>query len=95
MVRWGELSGIDVTDETGEVALGRSAAAGKDAIQKCCAARVIWTTPVLMGVPLMMAPPDDADDGATAVLCVCKKQCFWSRCYAFGGPWLVSAFWLI
>ena len=55
-VRWGELSGIDVTDETGEVALGRSAAAGKDAIQKCCAARVIWTTPVLMGVPLMMAP---------------------------------------
>ena len=55
-VRWGELDGIDVADESGEVALGRSAAAGKDAIAKCCAARVIWTTPVLMGVPLVMAP---------------------------------------
>ncbi len=55
-VRWNELSGISVTDETGELDLGKSAAAGKNAILKCCAARVIWTTPVLMGVPLLMAP---------------------------------------
>ena len=55
-VRWNELNGIDVTDEDGGVELGKSAAAGKNAILKCCAARVIWTTPVLVGVPLMMAP---------------------------------------
>ena len=55
-VRWNELDGIDVESEDGETPLGKSAAAGKNAILKCCAARVIWTTPVLMGVPLIMAP---------------------------------------
>ena len=55
-VRWNELDGIDVEAEDGETSFGKSAAAGKNAILKCCAARVIWTTPVLVGVPLMMAP---------------------------------------
>ena len=56
-VRWKELTdGIEVESEDGERIFGRSQAAGQSAIAKCCAARAIWTTPVIAGTPFLVAP---------------------------------------
>ena len=56
-VRWKELTeGIEVKSEDGEVTYGRSKIAGQNAIVKCCAARAIWTTPIVGLAPFVVAP---------------------------------------
>ena len=56
-VRWKELTeGIVVESEDGEIIYGRSKLAGQSAIGKCCAARAIWSTPVVGFAPFVVAP---------------------------------------
>lgn len=56
-VRWQELTdGIEVESEDGSEVYGRSKNAGRNAIAKCCAARAIWSTPIIAGTPFLVSP---------------------------------------
>jgi tricarboxylate carrier len=56
-VRWQELTeGIEVESEDGSEVYGRSVSAGRNAIAKCCAARAIWTTPIIGLTPFLVSP---------------------------------------
>mmetsp|Transcript_73912 Transcript_73912/g.173531 ORF Transcript_73912/g.173531 Transcript_73912/m.173531 type:complete len:125 (-) Transcript_73912:42-416(-) len=47
-------TGVDVYDSYGDCH-GRSVIAAKQGISKCCAARVLWSIPILVLPPLVMA----------------------------------------
>lgn len=55
VIRYNEMQdGIDITNETGSITYGKSVIAGRDAIMKCCVARFVWLTPMLVAPPFLM-----------------------------------------